>query len=119
VVVAQARARISWNAYDSQGVKSSALQIDGTSVSVGGPYTASSGVNFSAALGSLATGTHTYKITATDSAGNVSTLNGSFTWGAAAAQNAMASAAALSALANSSNSAKVDWLYDLGGLSDD
>ena len=31
-------------------------------------------------------------------------------------QNALASAAALSAFLNRSNSAKVDWLYDLGGL---
>ena len=65
--MAQAKGRISWNAFDAQGVKSSTLAIDGVSVSnVGGPYTASSGVNFSAPLGTLAAGSHSYKITATD-----------------------------------------------------
>ena len=119
VVVSQTKGWISWNAVDAQGVNSSTIAIDGTSVSnVGGPYKASSGVNFSAPLGTLAAGSHDYKITATDGSGNVSTLTGSFVLTAASSsvQNALAAAASLSAL---SNSAKVDWLYDLGGLLDD
>ncbi len=90
------------------------LEIDGISVSnVGGPYAATSGVNFSASYGSLAAGTHAYMIIATDKAGNVSSSSGSFTLAASssAAKNALATS--LSAL---SNSAKVDWLCDLGGL---
>ena len=65
---------------DPDGVASSSVAIDGTAAStVGGPYTASSGVNFSAPLPSLAAGDHTYTITAVDKAGNVSTLTGNFT----------------------------------------
>jgi hypothetical protein len=118
VVVSQAKGKISWNAADPDGVASSTLKIDGISVpNVGGPYTAISGVNFSASYGSLASGNHTYTITATDKAGNVSTFSGSFTLSASssAAKNALFSTASLFAL---SNSAKADWLYDLGGLLD-
>ncbi len=116
VVVSQAKGRITWNAADTDGVKSCTLKIDGTLESnVGGPYIAASGVNFSATLGSLAAGNHTYTITATDRAGNVSSFSGSFTLSASssAAKNALFSVASLSAL---SNSAKLDWVYDLGGL---
>jgi hypothetical protein len=118
VGISQAKGRISWNAYDPQGVTSSSIQIDGVSAAnVSGPYKASSGVNFSAPVGTLTAGPHSYKITAIDGSGNVSTLTGSFTWGAAAgSQNALAAAASLSAL---SNSAKADWLYDLGGWLDE
>ena len=115
VVVSQAKGRITWNAVDTDGVRSSTLQIDGTPVSnVAGPYIAASGVNFSAQLGALAAGDHRYTITATDRAGNVSSFSGSFTLIAAssAAKNALFSTASLS------NSAKVAWVYDLGGLLD-
>jgi hypothetical protein len=118
VTVSQAKGKISWNAVSSNGVASSTLKIDGVAVSnVGGPYTAASGVNFSASYGALAAGSHTYTITATDKAGNVPTLTGTFTISASssAAKNALFSTASLSAL---SNSAKMDWLYDLGGLLD-
>jgi hypothetical protein len=118
VVVSQAKGKISWNAADPDGVASSTLKIDGISVSnVGGPYTAISGVNFSASYGSLASGNHTYTITATDKAGNVSSSSGSFALSASssAAKNALFSTASPFA---PSNSAKVDWLYDLDGLFD-
>ena len=79
VVVAQAKGKMSWNVLDLGGVASSTLQIDGTPVlNVGGPYTAASGVNFSAPLGTLAAGNHTYKITATNRSGNSSSVNGNF-----------------------------------------
>jgi hypothetical protein len=103
---------------DPEGVASCTLKIDGKAVSnVNGPYAAASGVNFSASYGSLAAGNHTYTITATDKAGNVSSSSGSFTLTASSstARNALFSAASLSAL---SKSTKADWLYDLSGLLD-
>ena len=80
VVVSQTKGRISWNVLDSDGVASSALQIDGTLVTnVIGPFSAASGVNYSGPLGPLSVGNHTYTITATDKLGNQSTSTGSFT----------------------------------------
>ena len=71
---------MSWNAVDPDGVASTALQIDGSVVShIDGPFLAASGVNFSAVYGALSAGDHAYIITATDAAGNVSTLNGTIT----------------------------------------
>ncbi len=71
VVVSQARGKISWNATDPAGVKSSTLTIDGKAVSgVAGPFAAASGVNFSAPLGSLGVGDHTYAITVVDKTGH-------------------------------------------------
>jgi len=69
---------MTWNLYDSVGVKSTSLKVDGKQVTkVYGPYKAASGANY-AAFGSLSTGSHTYKITATDTFGRVSTLTGAF-----------------------------------------
>ncbi len=119
VALSQARGRISWNAADSDGVSGCTLELDGARVSnIAGPFAAASGVNFSASLGSLASGNHTYKIAATDRAGHTTTLNGSFTLGAlaSAARIALFAQPRLSA---ASGSAKVDWLYDLDGLSND
>ena len=117
VAVSQTKGKISWNAVDADGVASSTLKIDGTPVKVGGPNAAASGVNFSASYGSLAAGSHSYTITATDKAGHESTSTGSFTLStsSSAAKNALIAAATLSAL---SNTAKMDWLYDFGGLLD-
>ena len=79
VVVSQSKGKISWNVLDPDGVASSTLSIDGTSVpNVSGPYTASSGVNYSAPLGSLSVGDHPYTITATDKLGNRGNLHGHF-----------------------------------------
>jgi large repetitive protein len=116
VTVAQSKARISWNAVDPDGVRGASLELDGLPVAdIAGPFAATSGVNFSASLSSLSAGSHTYRITATDGSGNLSSVSGSFTLPAPShgALSALASAASLSAL---SGSAKVDWLYDLGGL---
>lgn len=80
VAVSESRARMSWNAIDTHGVNSSMLSIDGTQVSgVIGPFTAASGVNFSAPLDSLEAGLHTYTITAFDGIGSKSTLSGTIT----------------------------------------
>jgi hypothetical protein len=114
--VSMAKSKISWNAADPDGVASVGLSIDGANVSgIGGPYAAPSGANYSWGFGSLAVGAHNYVIRATDKLGNVSTASGSFTTTSNAAKNALFSNAGLSAL---SNSTKVDWLYDLGGLLD-
>jgi large repetitive protein len=80
VVVSESKARISWNAVDTTGVTSSTLSIDGNVVSsVAGPFTAGSGVNFSAPLNSLAAGSHSYTITAFDGIGSKGTASGVFT----------------------------------------
>ena len=57
-------------------------------------------------------------IRATDKAGNNSYYGGSFTKVSSAASNAASNAASASAAAFAalSNSAKVDWLYDLSSL---
>ncbi len=122
VAIAQARGRISWNVLSPNTIVSSTLQIDGITVAnVSGPFTASSGVNFSAALGALAAGNHTYRITATDNLGRQSAALANFNLTAATAtalgatQNAVFSSLADSALANS---AKASWMFDLGGLTD-
>jgi hypothetical protein len=115
VVVVPAQGLMTWNAQDSDSVASSSLTVDGTAAKIYGPYTAASGVNYSGVFGTLSAGIHNYTITATDRSGNVSTSNGSFTVSASssAAKNALFSVASLPA---QSNSAKVDWLYGLGGL---
>ena len=122
VVVSQAKGKISWNVFDPNGIAGSTLQIDGVAVAnVTGPFTAASGVNFSAALGSLAVGSHTYRITATDTLGRQSAVLANFnltaatTAAAGATQNSVFSSIADSAVANS---AKVAWMFDLGGLAD-
>ncbi len=74
MAVAQAKGKISWNVLDPDGVASATLVIDGTPVlNVGGPYAATSGVNFSAPIGALTSGDHTYTITVTDRLGHSTT----------------------------------------------
>ena len=71
VMIVTASNLITWNASDSDGVASSSLKVDGVKVSkIYGPFTASSGVNFSGVYGTLPAGSHTYEITATDKAGH-------------------------------------------------
>jgi hypothetical protein len=71
---------ISWNATDAAGVQSSGITIDGNAVTrLAGPFAAASGANYAAFYGTLATGAHTYVITATDGNGTTSQYTGSFT----------------------------------------
>ncbi len=80
---------LTWNAVDSGGVESSGLTVDGAAVTtVEGPYAAPTGLNYawpygnsSAAGISLASGTHSYVITATGNDGNASQYAGTFTVG--------------------------------------
>jgi hypothetical protein len=121
VVVSTAKKVISWNAVDAVGVAGCGLTIDGANVSqIRGPYTAAIGVNFSAAIGGLSTGAHTYVITSTDKAGNSSSITGTFnvsgTAKSALSAASLASDAVLGALANTAVSAKVAWLYDDSNL---
>ena len=79
MVVSSAKGKLTWNAVASGGMASVGLSIDGKSVSsIGGPYAAPVGVNYSAAIGSRLAGSHSYVITATDKAGHSSTLDGTF-----------------------------------------
>ncbi len=92
VVASESKARISWNAFDTTGVTGSTLSIDDNVVSsISGPYTAASGVNFSAPLDSLAAGIHTYSITAFDGLGSQETANGAFTLAATTTYDPMIS----------------------------
>ncbi len=79
VVVSTAKKVITWNAADSDGVTASTLTIDGKNAAqIYGPYKATSGVNYSAAIGTLTAGSHEYVITATDKAGHSSSFSDSF-----------------------------------------
>ncbi len=78
IVVSTATGWITWNAGSSNGVASSSLTIDGAGISVCGPYAAASGFNYAGALGSLASGSHTYVISATDNSGRYSQYSGIF-----------------------------------------
>ena len=58
------------------------MAIDGQTLNesaADGPYAAWSGVTYVAVFGTVAAGTHTYVITATDKLGKVSTESGQFT----------------------------------------
>ena len=73
---------MTWNEADPAGVAVAQLSIDGqglASSTVYGPFAAAAGDNFAGVFGSLAAGTHTYLITATDSAGHSSQTSGQFT----------------------------------------
>ncbi len=121
VVVSAAKRVISWNAADADGVAGCSLAIDGVNVSqIRGPYAAVIGVNFSAAIGGLAVGAHTYVITARDKAGNSSSVTGTFSVSGAArsapSATSLASDAVLGALAETAVSAKAAWLYNDSNL---
>jgi hypothetical protein len=72
---------MTWSAVDPDGVARATLQIDGRNIaSVWGPYATATGADFAATPGTLAAGTHTYSIVATDKLGNstVTAYTGSF-----------------------------------------
>jgi hypothetical protein len=113
VTVAAAKGLVTWTAAASRGVASVALTIDGKRVSkTSGPNAAG---NCYGSAGTLTAGTHKYVITVTDKGGKATTLSGSF---AVAKSSKRASAGSISsaALTTLSDSAKLAWLYDLGGL---
>jgi hypothetical protein len=62
---------MTWSAVDPDGVTGATLQVDGKNVtSVYGPYPTASGADFSATLGTLSAGIHSYAIVATDKTSN-------------------------------------------------
>jgi large repetitive protein len=78
IVVSTSTGYITWNAASSVGIASSSLTIDGDGMEIYGAYAASSGTNFSSALGSLSSGSHTYVISAIDSYGRYAKYSGMF-----------------------------------------
>jgi hypothetical protein len=109
VAVAAAKGLVTWTAAASRGLASVGLTIDGKRVSkLSGPN--ATGNCYGSAAG-LAAGTHKYVISVKDRGGKVTTLSGSFV------VSKPSSAAVRAAISSaSSDSAKVGWLYDLGGL---
>ena len=104
---------MSWNTTDPDGVASSSIKIDNTTYAGNGPWAdATSGVNFTRPLSGLSAGVHSYIITAVDKTGKSSQFSGSFTLTGSSpvvARNAMFSDLGSS---DSSDSAKVDWLFN-------
>ena len=79
VLVSANQGEITWNAAAATGVASSSLAIDGTAVTgLFGPYQAPPGVNYGGVYGPLASGNHTYVITAIDGAGQTTQSVGVF-----------------------------------------
>ena len=82
VAVSQTQSVVTWHIVDTDGTVTTSLAIDGTSVvPVFGPYLNYPGADYSAVYKSLATGVHTYVISASDSAGHSAQSNGSFQLG--------------------------------------
>ncbi len=69
---------LTWNVADDAGITSATMSIDGASLTVDGPYGTSTNANYAGLLGTLLAGSHTYSITATDSAGASTTSSGVF-----------------------------------------
>ena len=79
VVVVVSQGLMTWNLQDANGIGSTGLTVDGVAVSaIYGPYAAPSGVNYAGVFGSLASGRHSYTITATDTLGLSSQYTGMF-----------------------------------------
>ena len=107
VVVAASAATpvITYRVTDTVGITSTTITVDGTPLTLFGPYGTKYAANYSGLLGTLSAGSHTYLITANDAQGLSNTSTGSFT---VASQTAVA--AALST--TTGDSATVDWLVD-------
>ena len=79
VVASTVKGELTCNAADPSGVESSGLTVNGVAImDVKGPWTASTGWNYSWSFNSLGSGTDTYVITATDNNGNVSQYTRAF-----------------------------------------
>jgi large repetitive protein len=78
IVASTATGWLTWNVASPGGASSSSLTIDGSGVGVSGPYAAATGFNYAGALGALATGSHTYVISATDNSGRFARYSGVF-----------------------------------------
>jgi hypothetical protein len=82
VVAAPEQDVITWNAAAPDGLASTTLAIDGAPVTkVYGPYADAPGADYAGVYSALSTASHSYVITATDSAGNSSRYTGTFVQG--------------------------------------
>ena len=73
---------ITWNVSDTNAITSSSITVDSKAVAVVyGPFGTSYNANYAGAIGQLASGSHSYVITATDSAGGSSQFTGTFVVG--------------------------------------
>jgi hypothetical protein len=90
---------------DASGITSTTITVDGTPLTVYGPYGTKYAANYAGVLGALSAGVHTYVITATDVNGLSNTSTAAFT---------VASSAAIDAVVSTSvgDSVKADWLID-------
>jgi hypothetical protein len=68
-----------WNVADTAGIASTSIVVDGTNLTVDGPYGTSNNANYAGLLGTLTTGSHTYAIAATDVNGVSTTFTSTFT----------------------------------------
>ena len=114
VATSPSKQRISWNVVDPQGVLAVSLYINGSKVSkVDGPFTAASGVNYSALYGNLAAGTYNYTIMVTDKANQSNSLSGSFTVG-----GTTGSGPTIGSVATSPTKQRISWnVVDSQGIS--
>ena len=79
VVASASQLALSWNVAAAGGVASSGLMIDGAvATNVLGPTAVAPGLAYSWLYGGLASGSHTYVITAADNGGRSSQLTGTF-----------------------------------------
>jgi hypothetical protein len=71
---------LTFNVFDSNGIASTKVTLDGKTVQLSGASAVGDGsLSYTAAFGKLTSGTHNYVITATDRLGNVSQKSGTFT----------------------------------------
>lgn len=93
VVVSAAQGLVTWIAAAASGVASSTLTVDGTAVgSLFGPVAVPPGLAYAGNFAVPSSGSHTYVITATDSAGNWSQFTGTFAVGPTIARVAVSTA---------------------------
>jgi hypothetical protein len=80
VVVAATAATpvITWNVTDGVGILSTTITVDGTNMTVSGPFGDSSNANYAGLLGAVTAGSHSYTITATDANGVATTCSSTF-----------------------------------------
>lgn len=109
--------KITCNVGDPQGVARVRIWIDNkTELKIAGPHSAAIGADYSAAIGKVTRGEHTYTIRAIDKAGNASTIRGSFSSaGVSKVSNSrtLATNAFFETLATTpTSSAKATWFFD-------
>jgi hypothetical protein len=107
---------VTWSLSDASGIASTSISADSgvAPTAMYGPYATSTGVNYAAVFNTLAAGSHTFTITATDnsSAHTASQATQTLT----VAQAAAAALAQMASAAAASSTAKTDWLINSDAL---